>query len=639
MVYARRAPIKRQQKRRVETIMFPAPVGGWISNRSIAMPEGSTPGALVLDNYFPRSGGVKLRRGKALYATLENIALDVRSLFSYRNGNNEKLFAANDELIYDITTVLNPYAAELVTEEDALIITENEDYFGWGSTDGLDVYSNTNGEWYTVQFAATGGIYLIGVNGTDTGFIYDGSDFVPYLPGGITRLNFDNLTADFTVSDVVTGGTSTATATIVKIVMTGADTGHLYVTGVVGDFDDGEAITDVGGGAAELSSAPILINTGITFGSTSLTTADMAFVWVYKSALWFIEKDGLSAWYLDPDSIGGTASEFPLGGVFTLGGSLLIGQDWSLSSGAEGGLSDQCVFITTEGQVAVYQGSNPDEATSWSIVGVYRIGRPLGRRAFMRGGGDLVIGTTVGLVPLSKAIELEITALSVGTVSYNIADAWADALSLRGNQNWVCELWPDQKMAVVAPPDLIGSSEPTLFVVNSETGAWCRFTNWNVLCMDVFRGQLYFGSPNGKVFLANVSGRDEDAVYTGTVIPLFQDCGSPMSLKMAGMVRGVSRANAQMLVQAGVNYDFDESPPSPPNASADIEASLWGIGIWGQAKWGDSIPSIINQCWQAASGYGYTLAPTYQVSSGSIGPFDDELIRIELTYEVCDIVT
>lgn len=638
MVYQRRQT--RAKPRKAQSMMFPAPIGGWISNRSLALPSDGPPGAIVLDNYFPRASTVKLRRGKAIYATLVNTAIPVRALFAYRNGNNERLFASNDEAIYDITTVTNPYAAELVTELDQLIETETGDWFGWGSTDGLEVLEGTtNGEWYTVQFATTGGVYLIGVNGADTGFVFDGTDFVPYLPGGITRLSYDALAGDFAPGLVVTGGTSTATATIVSVHPQGLTDGYLYVTDVTGTFVDDEVITDTDTGSATVNGAPIIINTGITFEGTDLTTSDMSFVWVYKSRLFFVQKDSLNAWYLPPDQIGGEAKIFPLAGIFDLGGSLLFGQNWSLSSGASGGLSEQCVFVSTEGQVAVYQGDNPDEAESWSKVGVYRVGRPLGRRGFFRGGGDLAIATSVGLVPLSKAIELDVTSLSVATISYNIADAWADALRLRGPADWVAELWPDQRMALVAPPDMIGASNPTLFVVNSETGAWCRFTNWTVLCMVVFRGQLYFGSPNGAIYLANVSGQDEGAVYTGAIIPMFQDCGSPMSMKVGGMVRGVSRANVQANALACINYDFDESPPPPPNASPEVGGSLWGTGIWGQSVWGGQFPTIVNQDWQAGGGYGYTLAPTYQVSSGSIGPIDEELIRLELTYTLAEVVT
>src|SRR3546814_4932486 len=111
----------------------------------------------------------------------------------------------------------------------------------------------------------------------------------------------------------------------------------------------------------------------------------MSYVWVYKSRLWFAQKDSMTAWYMDnADSIGGTAEPFPLGGVFGLGGSLLFGSAWSIDSSSDSGLSEQNIFVSTEGEVAVYQGSDPGEAATWSKVGVYRIGKPLGARAHFR---------------------------------------------------------------------------------------------------------------------------------------------------------------------------------------------------------------------------------------------------------------
>src|SRR3546814_7287792 len=57
---------------------------------------------------------------------------------------------------------------------------------------------------------------------------------------------------------------------------------------------------------------------------------------------------------------------------------------------------------------------------------------PVGARAHFRGGGDIAIATSVGLVPLSKAISLDVTSLNVATVSYKIADAWSEAVTSRG---------------------------------------------------------------------------------------------------------------------------------------------------------------------------------------------------------------
>jgi hypothetical protein len=41
---------------------------------------------------------------------------------------------------------------------------------------------------------------------------------------------------------------------------------------------------------------------------------------------------------------------------------------------------DYAAFITSEGQVAVYSGADPASSTTWSLVGVFDIGAPIGRR-------------------------------------------------------------------------------------------------------------------------------------------------------------------------------------------------------------------------------------------------------------------
>jgi len=120
---------------------------------------------------------------------------------------------------------------------------------------------------------------------------------------------------------------------------------------------------------------------------------------------------------------------------------------------------------------------------------------------------------------------------------------------------------------------------------------------------------------------------------------MFEDGGAPMARKIGGMVRAVSRSTTKINAKCGINYDFDETRPTPPDAMAQAEGSVWGGGIWGTSRWADSAPSVINQSWASGGGIGYTLAPTYQVTSGSIGPLDDELIRMETSFTVAEVVT
>jgi len=67
----RGAPMQNPARgRKAQEIAFPAPTGGWITNRNLAMPNGQNmpQGAEVLENYFPTASGAVLRRGSRTYA-------------------------------------------------------------------------------------------------------------------------------------------------------------------------------------------------------------------------------------------------------------------------------------------------------------------------------------------------------------------------------------------------------------------------------------------------------------------------------------------------------------------------------------------------------------------------------------------
>lgn len=621
---------------------FDAPVAGWISNRSLSNPNAlnGAQGAAVLDNFFPTATTAIQRRGKEIYATLGDGDKPVTSLFAYVNGLNRRLFGSTDSTIYDLTSVLSPINWSLADQNGDTLATQDGDTIGESSTYDLVAFSNTlGGNWIVVQFATSGGVFLVGVNGESVGFIYDGTAFWPYVDGGVWTVSFDAEVMPFTVGEVVTGGTSGATGTIIEIIAgSNPGEGGLVLTGGASAFENDEALTGDQGGSATASSDSENLAPGVTFPN-GLTSADMSYVWVYRNRLWFIRKDSLEAYYMDNvDAIGGAPKVYPLGGIVQRGGHLVWGDAWSLASGAAGGLSDQMVICTSEGEVAVFQGTYPEDTQTWQVVGTYQIGRPLGNRAHFRGGGDIAVATSVGLIPLSKAISLDVTALSPASVSYNIQDAWQSAVDSRGFDDWQCALWPERKMAVISPPSPVGSYEPVLFISNTETGAWCRYTNWDARAMCVFQGQLYFGGPDGKVFRANVSGMDDGASYTSVYMPLFDDLGNPSNIKVAKTGRGVARTKASKLVYAlKASYEFDVTQPAAPAASPVSGSSVWGSGVWGTSTWGGQADLKVNDQWKSLGGSGYAVSMCYQITSGSIAPCDAELIRLELTFTMGEV--
>jgi hypothetical protein len=371
---------------------------------------------------------------------------------------------------------------------------------------------------------------------------------------------------------------------------------------------------------------------------TGVNPALLSHVWMFRRRLFFIKGGSLSAYYLPADSIGGAAVEIPFGGVFERGGSLLYGASWSLESGA-GGLSEQCVFVTTEGEVAVYQGTDPANASTWSKVGVYRIGRPLGPKAFIRAGGDLVIGTDVGFVPLTQAVQRDFTALSPSAVSYPIEMAWNEKVAETSSTgNWHCAVWPTGHMVVVAPPTPIGGS-PAMFCANARTGAWGRYTGWDGTCVEVFRDRLLFGSRQGLIVEGEVTGADRGAAYTAVMVPLMDSLKAPSQLKTSLTMRATLMSPYEVVPRLSLQADYSIRLPPPPDDATVAAGNNWGSAIWGASLWSEPAVRNVYQRWQSVGGSGYAIAPAVQITSGKPIPPDVEVIKVDITYDQGDIVS
>jgi len=525
-----RRPAPKVKPRKAKPKSWPAAVAGWIANQNIAKPNPDAPqGAWIYENILPTATGGEIRRGLDLFATMPTTTKPVLSLFSYKNGNLRKLFAANESEIADITAV----PANVLTGQHG-------------------------GDWSVVQFVNTSGnAFLRGVNGVDTPFVYDGVSF---------------------------------------------------------------------------STSPAL-----TFAvGVTVTANQMSRVWSYKKRLFFIQKESMDAWYLPVNVMGGELVRLPLAGEFARGGSLLFGASWSIESGD--GPNEYCAFVSTEGEVAVFAGSNPGDADDWHKIGTYRIGNPLGPKAFFRAGGDLVIATAIGLVPLSQAMQRDYAALSSSAISYNIETAWNAMVAERSIAAWHCEIWPEKQIAVISLPTLSGTTAQ-MFVVNTRTAAWSNWTGWDGNCLEVFNGRLFFGSKNGKIIEGYTGGSDLGMPYTCCYLPLFEDLGNPLSTKIARMARAALRTAIPVEAQITIQADYIVDLPAVPSAPSIPSQNEWGSAIWGQSIWGAGRVKEIQQDWDNADGQGNAISPALRITSGATIPLDTEIVRIDVTYEETDIVT
>ncbi|NVN06062.1 hypothetical protein HW509_10745 [Asaia spathodeae] len=589
--------------RKAQVVSFPPPTAGWISNQNLVLNTSDKPGAVVLDNFWPTPQTVRMRRGCALYSQPDQSQV-CDTLMSYDNGSIQRLFACIGGKIWDVTSASEPEVVQ----------------------SGL-----TGGEWSYVQFATTGGIWLIAVNGVDPMQLFDGSRWWPITGADILRVPLGTSNKVFSAGETVTGGTSGATGTILY-----ANTSEIYLTSTNAKvFSSGETLTGSNGGNATASAASQTWFSGIKAASGSsianIETRDFSFVWAYMGRLWFVQSGTLNAWYLGADAFSGAATPFPMGGIFSDGGELMFGSSWSLDNSSSSGLSEQCVMCSENGEVAVYQGVDPNLASSWSKVGLYRIDKPRGKRAFVRNGGDLLIATDAGLIPLTQAVQRNPSDLALGAVSYPIQDAWSQYVAERPIRNWQVMVWPEMQMIGVAVP-AYSAFQPYLLVVNTNTSAWARFTGWDCRAFSEMNGQMYFGTVNGQIVGAWQTGYDLTATFTSIYAPLFHDLGGTYGVKIPKNTNVMMRGTFPVTWAVSMMYDYVVTVPSPPSGSGVSAQSIWNEAQWDVGTWNQSNQLMAQKKWSSVSGRGYALSPCLQITSGNLAPFDNEIVRIDVTY-------
>lgn len=322
----------------------------------------------------------------------------------------------------------------------------------------------------------------------------------------------------------------------------------------------------------------------------------------HKNRLWFTEDQSSDAWYLPVDSIQGAAVKFPLGGLWTSGGYLMAMGTWSIDAGT--GPDDYAVFISSQGQVAIYSGTNPATADTWKLVGVFSMGSPIGRRCLTRVGADIAIICVDGVVPLSRAMIFERAAVQKVSLTERIQRVMnQSARDYKDHFGWQLISYPKGTRAILNVP-VEESVEQEQYVMNTLSGAWCRFTGMNAGCWELLNDTLFFGGNDGVVYEADTSGTDANgAVIRADMETAFNYFGARGRLKRWMMCRPLITTDSQVNPGIAFNVDFQENAPiSVPVTSAPVQA-LWDQGVWDVSDWAGVITTEVN--WTSVTGLGY----------------------------------
>lgn len=352
-------------------------------------------------------------------------------------------------------------------------------------------------------------------------------------------------------------------------------------------------------------------------GTHDITGVDSA-TWIslclFKRRVWGIQKNTTKVWYLPVDSIAGAATSLDLGPVFSRGGMLMAMADWSIDAGI--GIDDYAAFISDQGEVALYKGSDPSSAATWALVGVFWMGAPVGRRCVCQFGPDVLLIGKDGLVPLSKALMSARVTTQIALTD-KIQNTVSTSTSLYGSSfGWQVIQFPGENMVILNVPVSTGSQQQ--YVMNTITGAWCRFKGWPANCFELFNDELYFGG-SGTVYKAWTTQADAGANINAEGLQAFNYFGNASTLKEWTLAQPLVAIDNSTGFVFGINTDYDMTPPSGVPTFAATSAGLWDVAKWDVGVFGGS--PAIQKNWQSVNGIGYCAA-LHIVAASNIGQIE-----------------
>lgn len=354
---------------------------------------------------------------------------------------------------------------------------------------------------------------------------------------------------------------------------------------------------------------------------SGINPATISYVFVYKARLWFIKRNTMEMFFMPLDAMGGEASPMPIGGNFNHGGHLVALAGWSVNTGA--GLAARLLAVTSEGEVATFSGSDPSDADNWGLDSVFYISPPVGPYAYAKLGGDLVILTRRGLIPVSSMMSgVPSEVMFANALTKRISNA-IKRLTL----NWKTADFPLQVfnhaeavwLTITVYDQLL--AKPVQYVMNIITGAWGRF-DYPCRTMATYNGVTYMGTQDGRVLVITpesfLDGVDSDGENGEPIEAKFMSAytylDQPTVIKHAKFIRPVVHSRVKPAVAMRVLADFRREdfdpyvqPPIPLNDP------LWDQALWDQAKWPGN--DDVHTPWISANVLGYAFAYQMKVST------------------------
>lgn len=316
------------------------------------------------------------------------------------------------------------------------------------------------------------------------------------------------------------------------------------------------------------------------WSGSGLTVTNLVNVGLARNRLWFCENNSADVWYGGIGSITGTLTKFQLSQIAAGGICMAIGA-WSRDAGD--GADDVTVMVMSTGEIIIYQG---DPASDFNLAGKYWGAPPIGRNCLFRVGGELVIITRLGILPVSAAIggsgQLNLASIDPwGKIAPGIA---ADAVSHGDKTGW-SGIMHDGFVYVTVPLSSTNAISKQ-YVLNLRNGSWSVLTGYNGVSWCSFGGEVYFGASTGGKVLTIGGTTDLGSDITASANGAFVLPSGPSNTNLFTAIRPKMQADGSVAGFIGVDTEYVLRPASSNSVNIvdDPSSTPWG-SEWG-SPWG-----------------------------------------------------
>jgi hypothetical protein len=319
---------------------------------------------------------------------------------------------------------------------------------------------------------------------------------------------------------------------------------------------------------------------------------------VFKNRVYYLAREDLGFYYTELFASEGTITHFPLTGIAGRGGVAVAVNSWTVDGGD--GVDDYLAIFTSEGEVLVYQGTDP--GSDFQIVGRYFIGKVIGQQAMCQVFGKLFVVTERDYIYLPDAL-----ATGGNQGRSKLSGAAKDALSSYSSLvGWKAHYSTSEGLLIVNVPT--GNSTAEQHVINVRNGAATRFTGLNARSFADFQGSLYWGSTDGYVYKYN-GYKDNGSPITCTSFQAATNLRSN-SEKMVSAYKARLRSESDIGLLSGIAYDYGDTSFTQSVTLAAQQGSDGVLPLDWPFDW-NVVPSIAAKSeWQRGAGRG-TYAQLY----------------------------